>query len=287
MSPGMQIVNATGTLGLLTDQGVIDVAQASDGLFSPDVQAVYQRWEEFRAWAATAADKAFPARPLGDVKLGSPVPRPSQVFAIGLNYHDHAEEAGLDTSLDSMVVFTKFPSSITGPDAEVELPPGAVDFEAELVVVMGQYAHRIDAGEAWDRVAGLTVGQDLSERETQLRPPTPQFNMGKSFPGFAPLGPAVVSVDEFENPDDLAIGCALNGVTMQQSRTKLMIFPVAEIIARLSQTVTLAPGDVIFTGTPAGIGFARDPKVLLGPGDELVTSVEGIGSLRTTFRARP
>ncbi|MFE6366057.1 fumarylacetoacetate hydrolase family protein [Streptomyces sp. NPDC057806] len=280
----MQIVNAAGRLGLLTDRGVVDVAQASGGLFSPDVQAVYQRWAEFRAWAATGAEGAS-ARPLGDVRLDSPVPRPPQVFAIGLNYLDHAEEAGLEVSTDSMVVFTKFPSSITGPDTEVELPRGSVDFEAELVVVMGESAHRIDASEAWGRVAGLTVGQDLSEREMQLRPPTPQFNMGKSFPGFAPMGPAVVSVDEFDDPDDLAIGCTLNGVTMQQSRTKLMIFPVAEIIARLSQTVTLAPGDVIFTGTPSGIGFAREPKVLIGPGDELVTTIEGIGTIRTGFRA--
>ncbi|MFI9772972.1 fumarylacetoacetate hydrolase family protein [Streptomyces sp. NPDC052415] len=213
------------------------------------------------------------------MRLDSPVPRPGQVFAIGLNYLDHAEEAGLNASTDSMVVFTKFPSSITGPDVEVELPHGSVDFEAELVVVMSDYAHRIDAPEAWDRVAGLTVGQDLSEREMQLRPPTPQFSMGKSFPGFAPMGPAVVSVDEFENPDDLAIECTLNGVMMQQSRTKLMIFPVAEIIARLSQTVT-RPVTSSSPAPPSGIGFAREPKVLIGQGDELVTTIEGIGTTR-------
>ncbi|GAA3290310.1 hypothetical protein GCM10020295_04360 [Streptomyces cinereospinus] len=188
----MRIVNVAGRLGLLTDEGVVDVAEASNGLFSPDVQAVYERWPQFRAWAAAGTGGA-PARPLDETLLDSPVPRPGQVFAIGLNYLDHAEEAGLETSPDSMVVFTKFPSSITGPVAEVELPPGSVDFEAELVVVMGAHAHRIDAAEAWDRVAGLTVGQDLSERETQLRPPTPQFSMGKSFPGFAPMGPALVS----------------------------------------------------------------------------------------------
>ncbi|MFJ9054701.1 fumarylacetoacetate hydrolase family protein [Streptomyces sp. NPDC102409] len=279
----MRIVNVAGRLGLLTDEGVIDVAEASDGRFSPDVQAVYERWPEFSAWAARAT--GAPYRPWEEERAESPAPRPGQLFAIGLNYLDHAEEAGLDAPVDSMVVFTKFQSSITGPAAEVELPQGSVDFEAELVVVMGRHAHRIDATQAWDHVAGLTVGQDLSEREMQLRPPSPQFNMGKSFPGFAPMGPALVSVDEFENPDDLAIGCTLNGVPMQQSRTKLMIFPVAEIIARLSATVALRPGDVIFTGTPAGIGFARDPKVLLAPGDELVTSIENIGSIRTRFRA--
>lgn len=280
----MRIVNLEGRLGLLTDDGVVDVNEASDGLFPPDIQDVYERWSELTAWASGVKDA--PVKPLDEARLDAPVPRPGQVFAIGLNYHDHAEEAGLDASLDSMVVFTKFPSSITGPVAEVELPEGSVDFEAELVVVMSRHAYRVDAAEAWDRVAGLTVGQDLSERETQLRPPTPQFNMGKSFLGFAPIGPSVVSVDEFADPDDLAIGCTLNGTSMQDSRTGQMIFSVGEIISRLSQVVTLRPGDVIFTGTPAGIGFARDPKVLLGPGDELVTSVEGIGSLRTTFRAR-
>ncbi|MDL4818586.1 fumarylacetoacetate hydrolase family protein [Actinomadura opuntiae] len=278
----MRIVNMAGRLGLLAGDAVIDVAEASNGLFSMDIQAVYHRWTEFRAWAVEAGGAA--AKPLEEARLDSPVPQPGQVFAIGLNYLDHAEEAGLDVPTDSMVVFTKFSSSITGPFAEVELPPGSVDFEAELVVVMGKHAHRIDTGQAWDCVAGLTVGQDLSERDTQLRPPTPQFNMGKSFPGFAPMGPALVSADEFKDPDALAIGCALNGTPMQQSRTKLMIFPVAEIIARLSAIVTLKPGDVIFTGTPAGIGFAREPKVLLKPGDELVTSIEGIGSIRTRFR---
>ncbi|MEV0845965.1 fumarylacetoacetate hydrolase family protein [Streptomyces sp. NPDC049954] len=280
----MRIVNLEGRLGLLTDDGVVDVHEASDGLFSPDIQDVYERWSELTAWASGVKDA--PVKPLDEARLDAPVPRPGQVFAIGLNYRDHAEEAGLDASLDSMVVFTKFPSSITGPVADVELPEGSVDFEAELVVVMSRHAYRVDAAEAWDRVAGLTVGQDLSERETQLRPPTPQFNMGKSFPGFAPIGPSVVSVDEFADPDDLAIGCTLNGTSMQDSRTGRMIFSVGEIISRLSQVVTLRPGDVIFTGTPAGIGFARDPKVLLGPGDELVTSVEGVGALRTTFRAR-
>jgi len=193
----------------------------------------------------------------------------------------------LDASTDAMVVFTKFPSSITGPFATVELPEGSVDFEAELVVVMGKRAHRIAAADAWNHVAVLTIGQDLSEREMQLRPPTPQFNMGKSFPGFAPMGPALITVDEFNDPDDLEIGCTLNGTPMQLSRTKLMIFPVPEIIARLSATVPLSPGDVIFTGTPAGIGFAREPKVLLQPHDELVTSIETIGSIRTRFTAGP
>lgn len=189
----------------------------------------------------------------------------------------------MDAPTTSMVVFTKFPASITGPDTAVALPAGSVDFEAELVVVIGRRAYQVDRAGAWDYVAGLTAGQDLSERELQLRPPTPQFSLGKSYPGFAPMGPALVTVDEFADPDDLEIGCTLNGTQMQKSRTSRMIFPVTEIIARLSAVLPLFPGDVIFTGTPSGIGWARDPKVLLQPGDELVTTIETIGAMRHHF----
>ena len=279
----MRIVNTGGRLGLLSSDGVMDVAAASEGRFSSSVQDVYDRWAEFRDWAAGADGAA--AAPLDEGRLGSPAPRPRQVFAIGLNYLDHAEESAMDAPGESMVVFTKFPSSITGPFATVDLPAGSVDFEAELVVVIGAQTYQVARADAWEYVAGLTGGQDLSERELQLRPPVPQFNLGKSFPGFAPMGPELVTVDEFADPDDLAIGCTLNGVQMQKARTRLMIFPVAEIIAKLSAVLPLYPGDVIFTGTPSGIGWARHPKVLLQPGDELVTTIETIGSMRNHFRA--
>jgi 2-keto-4-pentenoate hydratase/2-oxohepta-3-ene-1,7-dioic acid hydratase in catechol pathway len=279
----MRIVNVAGRLGLVAGGGIVDVATASGGRFSARVQDVYDRWSEFRAWARDAGGAS--ARPLDDAELGSPAPAPRQVFGIGLNYLDHAEESAMDAPTDSMVVFTKFPSSITGAFAEIALPAGSVDFEAELVVVIGAPAYRVSRDEAWDHVAGLTAGQDISERELQLRPPTPQFSLGKSYPGFAPMGPELVTVDEFEDRDDLELGCTLNGTQMQRSRTKLMIFPVAEIIARLSAVVVLQPGDVIFTGTPSGIGWARDPKVLLQPGDELVTTIQTIGSMRNRFVA--
>ncbi|WP_410589293.1 fumarylacetoacetate hydrolase family protein [Amycolatopsis sp. lyj-23] len=184
---------------------------------------------------------------------------------------------------DSPVVFTKFPASITGPSAVVELPRGSVDFETELVVVLSRDTYRIPASRAWDHVAGLTLGQDLSERGLQLKPPVPQFNLGKSYPGFAPMGPELVTPDEFPDRDDIGPGCRLNGEQMQKSRTSDMIFPVSEIIAYLSSVVRLYTGDVIFTGTPAGIGMARDPARFLRPGDELVTFAEVIGSMRTRF----
>jgi len=281
----MRIVNAAGWLGPLDEGGVIDAATASAGLFSLDVQAVYDCWSEFLVWAAGATGGS--TRPLEEMRLGAPAPRPRQVFAIGLNYLDHASEAAMQAPSDSMVVFTKFPSAITGPFATVELPPGSVDFETELVAVVGRSAYRVAAADAWEYVAGLTVGQDLSERELQLRPPTTQFSLGKSFPGFAPMGPVLVTVDELPDPDHLEFSCTLNGCPMQVSRTKLMIFPTAEIISRLSALLPLYPGGVISTGTPSGIGRARERKVLLQLGDELVTTIDHIGAMRTPFAASP
>lgn len=281
----MRIVNADDRLGLLTPAGVVDVESASSGRFTSDIQAVYPRWAEFRGWTDDRSVEAEAATPMDSVRLGPPAPRPRQVFAIGLNYVDHAEESGLDST--SLVVFTKFSSAITGPFSDIEVPPGSVDYEAELVVVIGEPAYRVAEDAAWAHVAGLTMGQDISERELQLRPPSPQFSLGKSFPGFAPIGPALVTLDEFDDPDDVEIGCLLNGEQMQKGRTSNMIFSVPAIIAQLSATLPLLPGDVIFTGTPAGIGWARDPKVLLRPGDELTTTGATIGTMRNRFVAPP
>ena len=181
------------------------------------------------------------------------------------------------------VVFTKFPSSVTGPHATVELPSENVDFEAELVAVIGRRAHRVTAADGWDHVAGLTVGQDITERVVQFHGPTPQFNLGKSYPGFSPIGPVMVTVEEFADRDDIQLGCRLDGQQMQKGRTGDLIFTIPELVESLSAVVPLLPGDLIFTGTPAGIGWARDPKILLRPGHELATYVDGIGELHTTF----
>ena len=193
------------------------------------------------------------------------MPRPRQVFAIGLNYAEHAAEAGYPP--DSMpVTFTKFPSSIVGPDAVVELPEGHVDWEVELVVVIGREAHKVDRESAWDHVAGLTIGQDLSERITQLQGSAPQFSLGKSFPGFGPTGPWLVTPDEFADTDDLAISCSLSGEGMQSSRTSMMLYDVPELLVRLSAVCPLLPGDIIFSGTPSGIGNRRTPPRFIGAG---------------------
>jgi 2,4-didehydro-3-deoxy-L-rhamnonate hydrolase len=273
----MRVGNVGGRLAVAHAGGWVDVERASDGRFSPDPQAVYDRWDEFVGWAsaALAGDVEPDAVAVGD--LGNPLPAPRQIIAIGLNYREHAEESNLAIP-EHPVVFTKFQSSLTGPGSTVELPSDGVDWEVELVVVIGREAHRVPTEKGWDYVAGLTVGQDLSWRAVQGRGPAPQFAIGKSYPGFSPLGPAVVTPDEFADKDDLAISCALDGEILQDGRTSDLIFGVAELVSRLSQSLTLYPGDVIFTGTPKGVGMGRTPKRFLVPGT-LVSTVEGIGEL--------
>ena len=256
----------------------VDIAAVSDGRFGPDVQSVYEQWDAFRRWAANIV---LPAGSAYDAaELGPPVPRPRQVFAIGLNYRDHAEEAGLDIPTE-LVVFTKFPSCLTGPDADVHLPSDRVDWEVELVVVIGREGYEISAQDAWDHVAGLTIGQDLSERRVQFAVKPPQFSLGKSYPGFGPIGPAVVTPEELPDRDSLAIGCDLDGASMQDGTTSDFIFPVAQVVAGLSRVVRLLPGDVIFTGTPAGVGSVRRPRRYLARGETLVSRIDGLGTMTT------
>jgi 2,4-didehydro-3-deoxy-L-rhamnonate hydrolase len=277
----MRIANAAGRLVMLDrhDQAV-DVATTSGGRFAADPQAAYDRWAEFRDWAVTASFEE--AAPLDVATLGAVVPAPRQVFAIGLNYRAHAEESGFALP-DEPVVFTKYLSSFTGPAGDITLSPGNVDWEVELVAVIGGGGRRIPAERGWEHVAGLTAGQDISDRVTQFAAPPAQFGLGKSYPGFSPIGPYLVTPDELDDPDDLEIGCLVNGESVQKSRTSDMIFPVPELVARLSAVVTLLPGDVIFTGTPAGVGVGQNPPRFLQPGDVLETWCGGIGRMRHHF----
>jgi 2,4-didehydro-3-deoxy-L-rhamnonate hydrolase len=273
----MRVANVAGRAALLTGGGWTDVERASGGLFPSDPHLLLEQWDRFRDWSASA-----PAG--GDVEpdpaaLGSPSPRPRQILAIGLNYRDHAGESGFDVP-EHPPVFTKFVSSVTGPHGAVALPDGSVDWEVELVAVVGRRAWQVSEENAWSHVAGLTVGQDLSERDKQLSGPVPQFSLGKSHPGFAPMGPWLVTPDEFDDPDDLALSCAIDGEEMQSGRTGDLIFSVPELIARLSAVLPLLPGDVIFTGTPAGVGLGRKPPRYLRDGEELVSRIEGIGEMR-------
>ena len=286
----MRIGALAGRLALITERGACDVAEASGERFGPDPQQVFDVWDEFRSWASALDPETASWRPYDVEDLGAPAPRPSQLFAIGLNYRDHAAEAGLGLP-DAPTVFTKFRSSITGPTGEIVLAGDTVDWEAELVVVIGRTARRVPVERAWDHVAGLTVGQDLSERTVQRAGPAPQFSLGKSFPGFTPMGPWLVTVDEVRaaglDPDALAIGATLNGEPVQKGTTADLVFSVPALVAELSAVLELAPGDVIFTGTPAGVGAARTPPRFLTAGDELRTHITGIGELRHRFVSAP
>ncbi|MGE0217313.1 fumarylacetoacetate hydrolase family protein [Mycolicibacterium sp.] len=278
----MRIANVSGRPALITAAGALDVARASGGQFSPDPHALYERWDEFTDWARSAP--ATDARPYSSAELGPPSPRPAQVFAIGTNYSSHSAEVGLAVP-DWPSVFTKYVTSFTGPTGEIELPSDAVDWEVELVVVIGRSARAVSAEQGWDHVAGLTVGQDLSDREVQLRGPLPQVSVGKSLPGFSPTGPVLVTPDDLPDPDALEISCSVDGTTVQWGNTRDLVFSVPVLIAELSAMVPLLPGDVIFTGTPDGVGLSHRPPRFLRPGQELVSRIEGIGEMRHTFRA--
>lgn len=284
----MRTANLAGRLVLVTPDGTraLDVQRASQGRFPADPQAVYDQWPEFAAWASAASLDG--AEPFAPADLGAPAPAPRQVLAIGLNYAEHAAESGFAVPEEPTVMFTKWQTCLTGPVSEVELPPGGhTDWEIELVAVIGRPAFRISESEAWDHVAGLTAGQDISERILQGSGPSPQFSLAKSLPGFGPTGPWLVSPDEFDNPDDLELGCSVNGNEMQKGRTSDLIFSVPALLAALSRRIPLLPGDVLFTGTPSGVGMGRTPPVWLAPGDELVSYISGIGELRQRFVAAP
>ena len=284
----MRIASRAGRLVLVDGAGAFDVARASKGRFGPDPDDVYERWAEFAEWARGSGldGSESGAEPLAAGDLDAPVRRPAQVFGIGLNYRDHAAESGV-TPPDSPAVFTKFPTCLAGPASTIVLPSRTVDWEVELVVVIGRRAEHVSEEHAWSHVAGLTVGQDISERTVQLAGPVPQFSLGKSYPGFGPIGPWIVTPDEFANPDDLELECSVDGRVLQKSRTRYMIFSVPELVARLSAVCPLLPGDLIFTGTPPGVGMARKPQEWLTPGTTLVSEIKGIGVMRNPVAAGP
>ncbi len=283
----MRLANLAGRLTLVLDDGLgADVERLSGGAFGADAHTVFGRWGAFLDWAAglDLADVAGEA--FDPAALGPPVPRPRQVFAIGLNYREHARETGAEIP-DRPVVFTKFASCLTGPFTDVVVAGPSVDWEAELVVVIGREASGVVEADAWHHVAGVTVGNDVSDRDRQRNDPARQWSLGKSLPGYGPTGPWLVTTDALADRDDLALGCSVNGVTVQESRTSDLIFPVARLVAELSASVTLLPGDLIWTGTPSGVALGRPDKPFLQPGDILRTWVHGVGELQQRFVAAP
>jgi 2-keto-4-pentenoate hydratase/2-oxohepta-3-ene-1,7-dioic acid hydratase in catechol pathway len=271
----VKLANAAGRPVLVLGDEIADLATVSDGQIGPDPMGAFAAWDTVRE---VAAGVTAGTGPLVEADLRCPVPSPSQVFAIGLNYRSHAAESGMPIP-DVPATFTKFPASLAGPFDEVAITGDSVDYEVELVVVIGRTADRVAEADAWDVVAGLTVGQDISDRHLQFAAGA-QFSLGKSWRGFGPIGPWVVTTDEVADPDDLALGCSIDGEVLQDARTSDLVFGVPRLIAELSAVLPLRPGDVIFTGTPAGVGMVRQPPRFLHAGQVLESWIEGIGTIR-------
>lgn len=270
----MKIATVDNRAVLVLGEDIADIAQVSDGRFGPDPMDLYDNWDAFAAFGATVDSGTAP---LDQAALENPVPRPRQVFAIGLNYRSHAEESGMAVPTVP-ATFTKFPSSLSGPNDDIEIVGDTIDWEVELVAVIGRQADHVDEANGWDHVAGLTIGQDISDRTLQFAAGA-QFSLGKSRRGFGPMGPWVVSLDDVSNRDDLALGCSVDGDVVQDARTSDLIFTIPRLVAELSAVCPLLPGDVIFTGTPAGVGITSQPARFLQPGSTLTSWIEGIGEM--------
>ncbi len=272
---GFRLANVGGRGALVDGDHYYDLEGLADGALSPDPMAALTT-PDLLAELASGLGGRQPTGLVTEAILDPPVPRPRNSYGVGLNYRSHAEEASMEIP-DVPLVFTKFPSCITGPFDEVRLRSDRCDYEGELVVVVGPGGADIDPADAWDHVVGLTVGQDVSDRHAQFMTQPPQFNLGKSFDTFGPIGPVVVSPDCSDDPDDLALTTHVNGEARQDDRTSNMVFPVADLVAFLSRITTLATGDIIFTGTPDGIGAAQG--LFLADGDVITTTIDGIGTM--------
>lgn len=270
-----RLLNHAGRAALEVEGQRYDLAGLAGDESLADPMVAIPRFRELHTWAAEAATRT-PDGPVDPALLGPCVPRPQKVFGIGLNYRAHAAETGAELP-PSPLTFTKFPSCLVGPTAAIDLRGDTVDWEVELVVVIGSGGRDIPAAQAWDHVAGVTLGQDISDRTVQRAGSPAQFSLGKSFDTYGPIGPAVVSVDAFDDPDDIGLWCEISGERMQNSRSSDLIFDVPTLIAYLSSICTLTPGDLIFTGTPSGVGAARGR--FLADGDVIQSGAEVIGTM--------
>ncbi|MBS9376566.1 fumarylacetoacetate hydrolase family protein [Rhodococcus sp. B50] len=277
----MKIANQNNRAVLISGDQALDIEQASSGRFPADIAALFHVWQEFSEWAQSASFAS--AGDLRQDQFGAPSPTPLQGFGIGVNYAKHVAEAGWPVP-EYPLVFPKFPTSVTGPGTTIALSGPRVDWEVEAVIVIGREAHKVSADDAWDYVAGVTIGQDFSDRDVQQRPEShPQFGLGKSFPGYSAIGPVLVTPDEFDDRNNIALGSLLNGKEVQNSSTSDLIFPVGQLIEYISGIVTLTPGDLIFTGTPSGVGTAWNPPRFLREGDVIESWITGIGQMSHTF----
>jgi 2-keto-4-pentenoate hydratase/2-oxohepta-3-ene-1,7-dioic acid hydratase in catechol pathway len=264
--------------GLLRDDSVVDIWDALGG----DGSSVRELLASGRLAEAAEISGGEPLA-LERVELAPPVPDPDKIVCIGLNYRTHAAEAGIDPP-ESPTFFAKFPNALAAPGATVALPAASakVDFEAEVAFVVGRPAKDVAESDGLDQVAGYMLLNDLSARDLQFA--TPQWMPGKVFDGSAPCGPALVTPDEAGPEDRISFSLTLNGEQMQAASTDDLIFSVPALVAHLSRLMTLEPGDIVSTGTPAGVGSTREPRVWLKPGDEIAISSPTLGRLQTTIR---
>ena len=272
--------------GLLDGDEVLEVA-GDDG--SPDLPLLLRDDPRRQLDDIARAARSGPRHRLGEVALDAPIRHPVTVFGIGKNYAEHAAETGSEAPSEP-IVFAKLASSIAGPHDDIVLPPAAprrVDYEAELCVVIGLAGRGIPEARAMDHVLGYLTANDVSARDWQSKKPGGQWTLGKSFDTFLPVGPWLVTADELPNASRARITCRVDGELLQDDTADHMIFGIPALVAYLSQVATLQPGDLILTGTPAGVGMGRVPPRWLQPGNVVETEIEGVGKLRNTVAAAP
>jgi 2-keto-4-pentenoate hydratase/2-oxohepta-3-ene-1,7-dioic acid hydratase in catechol pathway len=275
----MRLANLGGRAVIVVDGHAVDVERASDGRLSSDpmVLSDLAHHDALRAIAASADLSAWPV--LDESQLGAPVPRPPKGYGVGLNYKQHAIESGRELPTEPHL-FAKTENCVCGPFDEIVIPQGLteIDYETELVIVFGRTCKSATRENAWSFLAGVTCGQDISDRGEQFRPPLKQFTIAKSYDTFGPTGPYLVTADELADPDALALQGVVSGEVMQEANTNDLIFDVPALVVWLSRYITFQPGDLVWTGTPGGVGEARGR--FLRNGDVVETTIEGIGTMR-------
>ena len=266
-------------LGARSGDSIIDLS-AADPSIPSTMKEFLEAGDNAISRAQAAIDSGTHAISATDVTIHAPIDNPEKIICIGLNYADHAAESSMPIP-EEPIVFSKYASSIIGPDENIVAPSASsqVDYEVELVVVIGKGGRNISEEDALDHVAGYMVGHDVSARDYQLEKPGAQWMMGKTFDTFAPIGPDLVTTDDVPDPHNLGIRCILNGETVQDSNTSQLIFGVPKLIAYLAHVFTLTPGDLIFTGTPHGVGMGREPQLWLKHGDHVICEIDGLGRL--------
>lgn len=267
------------TIGAIAEDGsIISLAE-----LAPDMISLLSQWVALRPEAERCVRERKATIAQDSVRLLAPVPRPGKIFAIGLNYADHVEETGMDTP-QHQIWFCKAATAVNGPYDPVQIPQGSIatDYEIEMVAIVGTGGRHVSREDAPKHIVGFCVGNDVSERMWQIK--TPQFSLAKSFDTHAPFGPWITTSDEITDPHNLGVRCFVNGDLRQNSNTKHLIFDIWEQVAELSKVMTLEPGDVIYTGTPGGVGAAMDPRQFLKQGDTVRCEIDDLGHIEAKFQ---